>query len=374
MRSTQSAALRLKRLALAKRPVYRGHLFAVAALTLLSVCGFRATATAETFVWKGTVLIGSTFVPGGGVWNSGAKWNDGFDIGDPFPNAPGDMAVIGADFPSNSTFNLNQNITIQSLSVADNQPFPGSGQLLTIASGVGMSSLTFQSATAGGGTLLDVTSSGNSTNQANLVRITAPVILGGTSPLTIINNDNAAAGTNRGQGLHIAAGIAGGGNDLTVGGSITPQSPGTYQIVIEGGISGAGTSLTKTGAFYLLLGGTSTYTGKTTVAGAGGGIVLMANGSLPMTEEIAFIGNAQLNASAVSGGLVFGPVQTVSGEGTITASNITVEGHVVPGGTGATSGLSLSGDVFFGASAVAQFEIMTQNFGFPLSGFDRIHG
>lgn len=129
--------------------------FAVAALTLLGVCGLRATASADSFVYTRKILIGTTLLPSGGPWNSGTSWNNGLDIGDPFPNASGDIAVIGDAFPSDSTFNLNQNITIQSLSVADNETGVGSGNLLTIASGVGTNSLTFQSATAGGGTLLE---------------------------------------------------------------------------------------------------------------------------------------------------------------------------------------------------------------------------
>ncbi len=366
MKNIQPAPLCFNRSALSIRSVSRWP-YAVAAFTLLSVCGLRATVSAETFIWRATGIFGGMPVPVGGSWNNGPSWIHGSGIDELFPHAPGDIAVIGRDFPFDSTFSLNQNITIQNLSVADNEP-SGSGKLMTIASGVGTSSLTFQSATAGGGTLLDITSSGNSSFQANLVRVTAPIALGGTSPLTITNNDNAAAGTNRGQELHITAGVAGGGNALTVGGSITGRTSW-----IEGGISGVGTSLTKTGAFDLLLSGVSTYAGKTTVAG--GRIVLMANGSLPMTEEIAFIGNAGLNASAVSGGLVFGPAQTVSGIGSITASSITVEGNVIPAGTGATGGLSFEGDLFFGATAVTQFEFVYPFFVvFPLSGFDRIHG
>jgi autotransporter-associated beta strand protein len=116
-------------------------------------------------------------------WVDGANWNTAF------PNAAGAVASFGIDQTGDQTVNLNQAITIGTLTAGD-----ASGtSALTIGSGTGGNPLVFQGATSGAPTSINMNPGATTGTYSNLT-LSSGVKLGGTSPLSLnMNGLNTAA-------------------------------------------------------------------------------------------------------------------------------------------------------------------------------------
>ncbi len=138
--------------------------------------------------------------------------------------------------------------------------------------------------------------------------------------------------------------VAADAGNLTLAGNIavaTTQSPRNLQLggAATGAVSGLisdgpdGTnvlSLIKQDAGTWTLTAANTYSGATAING--GTLALGASGSLDNTPSISLASGATLDVSAVTGGWTLGPIQTLSGYGTV-VGNITANGKVTVGAT-----------------------------------------
>lgn len=164
---------------------------------------------------------------------------------------------------------------------------------------------------------------------------------------TLVSTNTFALSSNRGIGIG------------TAGGTISPQSATT---LTYGGViadSGGPGALTMGGAGTLILTGTNTYTGGTTVNG--GGVLQVGNGGTGTTGVGA--------VSVSTGSTIFGS-GTLRGNSSVTH---TFAGAVRPGdqSTGATpmANLKVEGNLTFTPVSSTFFEI-----GNPASSYDRITG
>jgi hypothetical protein len=185
-----------------QRSWYRFKLYGLAAsagMIGLATPNVRATS----YTWTQT---------GNGPYNwdnASNQDNWGTGQGGAFPNLAGDVATMTTDITANQTINLNQNITIGVLNIGDGNATtgnPGSFSFI-IASGSGTKTLTFQSASPGGATIINSNSTGNSNSSIN-----ANVSLGGTSPLTIngLGAQTLQTGgsvTTNGNGINVTGGV-----------------------------------------------------------------------------------------------------------------------------------------------------------------------
>ncbi len=243
----------------------------------------------------GIVLVQSaraasyTWTPTSGTfhWPTTSQNNWGTGIGGAFPSAPGDEANLSLNITGALTANLNQGITIGTLNIGDTDNSHGTN----INTGTGTNTLTFQSATAGGQTHINVGGTGNVLNAVN-----ANVALGGTSPLqinTVVNTRFRTAGgvTTKGNSISLTGGqaqVTGWelNGDLVGGGVVTVNSLGgisingtktyTGKFVLNSGVTGpnnAGSLTVTTGsiasASEVVLNG---YTSGTGVGQAGGSL------------------------------------------------------------------------------------------------------
>ncbi len=136
------------------------------------VCTASACATAS--VW-------TNFSPSGTLdWTDESNWSGGV------PDSPGAEVVLSGDFKEqNAVIRLGKDITVGSLLAGDTLPDPDTGFAVILAK-TGGYSLTFQSDEEGGETFLSVPFSvAQSPWYQECLEIQCPVILGGSSSLTV---------------------------------------------------------------------------------------------------------------------------------------------------------------------------------------------
>lgn len=341
------------------------------ALGLVALSSVSAMAAAYT--WTPTAT--GTF-----NWDEAtSNWTSGF------PNAVGDTANIALDILGAQTINLNQAITVGSLTFNDTGASGDSA--VTIAAGTS-GSLTFQVA-SGNAT---VTNSSGTTNilsgpmtiasattfalgtvgattgvnlSGNLSGSAAITKTGGTSTLTISGADNSAftgnwvlSGASSASALSISSdGQLGGGNgtgtnDITLTNNnaitftatmtlnanrnITVSSGGIYlkpssgvTATIAGNIIGAGgVNVQAGGTGVTILSGTNTYTGSTGITSgvlrAGSTTAFGNNSAVVITN--ASTAKLDLNGFSNSIGSLSGAVTTTNGQVTLGSGTLTTGG------------------------------------------------
>jgi autotransporter-associated beta strand protein len=178
---------------------------------------------------------------------------------------------------------------------------------------------------------------------------TGVVSIGGANTLTI--NATTANGNASGNGITVGAGAGNHsisanivlGNDQTW--TVTDSS---NTLTVSGRISGA-QALTKAGAGKLVLSGSNSYTGQTTVAAG----TLAVNGNISASNVVVNSG-AILTGSGRTGSVV------VSGalQGTLTTGDITGAGKISPG-SGSTGGILTASTVDLSSGVGFQFKLTT---------------
>jgi len=134
----------------------------------------------------------------------------------------------------------------------------------------------------------------------------------------------------------------------------------------QGSAGGAAGGINKTGAGTMVLNGTNTYTGKTTVAE--GTLAIGATASIAISSEIevksgAFFDvsaqtglNTVVNGAVTSGGFVLGDGQTLTGTGTILGPIQLADGAVIaPGNSPGTQ--TYTSDLIMGFGSGLDFEL-----------------
>jgi fibronectin-binding autotransporter adhesin len=128
---------------------------------------------------------------------------------------------------------------------------------------------------------------------------------------------------------------------LTVSGNTTPANP--FGGSIDDGPNGGKIALVKSGPSALVLSGSSTYSGGTTLDG---GLLVVANGSGSATGLGAVTLNGGTLASGPNGGSISGDVIAGSGPHTI-----------APGGAGTIGTLALGGNLTLSANSTLDFDL-----------------
>lgn len=253
-------------------------------LGILTLLAAVSPVRAQTYTWTPTAF-GTNY-----NWNNASSQNNwGTGAGGPFPNAAGDIANVNNNIAGGQTINLQQGITVGQLNLGDSDgshPF-------TIASGTGTQTLTFQGATAGAATTLNLSSVGTQGNT-----ISSNVALGGSSPLTI----NALGG----QKLTTSAGssFATNGNNITLTGGVAQTAlwsmqgdligNGTVTVNSSGGISVQGAK-SFTGTFILNRGVSGTLPNA--------GSLSVTSGSIANAAEVVINGYLTNNNTQQGGSL-----------------------------------------------------------------------
>jgi autotransporter-associated beta strand protein len=147
----------------------------------------------------------------------------------------------------------------------------------------------------------------------------------------------------------------------TLGGSFYAGRE-TYQIGalggvsdIEGTVSGNG-AITKVGTGTLILNGTDSYTGNTTINS--GSVVVGASSFMASSPVITLASNAVLDVSAAGTTSIGATVpQTLAGIGVITGAVSVANSAINPGGVGAVGTLSFSNNLAWTGSVTNNFDI-----------------
>jgi autotransporter-associated beta strand protein len=205
-------------------------------------------------------VIGSSEVwdglGGDNNWSTSGNWFSGYSPG------PGDFVTFAGT--TQLTPNMESSYTVSSLTFSNNA---GSFSIGTP------------------GYNLTITAGGVINNSTNLQDLNVPVNL-----TTVAQTLNAAAGD-----LELDQNVDNGGNVLTV-------TDGGHNTTLNGSITDNG-GLIKAGSGILTLGGSSTYTGNTTING--GAINVNASGSISTSTGELIVGNAATNAVLnITGGSV----------------------------------------------------------------------
>lgn len=283
--------------------------FLVAAITLAGFAfGTPAAFAASPYTW--TPTANGTY-----NWNNASTQNNWGQGTASFPNAIDDVANMNIDIAANQTVNLNQAITVGSLTIGDSS----GAQTETLAAGTS-GSLTF-----------DVTS-GN----ASLIRTatgtgTTPTI---SAPITL--NDNLAVSLASGSAISTMtlSGIiseSGGAKSLTKDGS-------TLTLVLQG-------ANTFSGGVTILSGTVDSKTSTTTL-GSGTLVIGGTGGVNPIFQTGQNNSNAvQVNANTTGTSIIasndIGSGTVMSGAITLNTANLNV--RTFNGGT--TASVTLSGGV-----------------------------
>ncbi len=132
---------------------------------------------------------------------------------------------------------------------------------------------------------------------------------------------------------------------VSISGDVLVQA--TANIALLGPISGTG-NLVKQNTGTLYLGGTSSYTGKTTISA--GRLAMLSTGSINGSPRIELASGTTLDTSRVIGGYTLAPGQTLVGNGSIAGSLVVGTGSTVLPGVeniaatlAITNGLGLAG-------------------------------
>ena len=228
----------------------------------------------------GSEAFAQTWVPTaagtGYTWLSTANWSPAA-----VPNALGAVANVNNDILGNQTITLGANVTLGSLNYGDAD---GSNNFNI----TGANTLTFQGANAGDATFLTLSTTGTSTNT-----ISAAVVLGGSSSLTVSNY-----GT---QLLTLSGGLSVGTNKLVLD---TSNTNTTSSILISTAFTGTG-PLVKNGRGNVNLTASATYSGELTINSGFFSITGGSSGSIASTS-ITVNANAQAGVNQGGSALVIG--------------------------------------------------------------------
>lgn len=249
-----------------------------AAILTAAVVGVAVVsqASASTYNWVASASPSA--------WNVNTAWTSG-DGGTTFPQAAGDTANVNtADITATQTLNLNQSVVLTTLNIGDTNGTNG----YTIASGTGTNTVTFQGVNAGDPTAINLGAVSTATTT-----ISAGVVIGGTSPLTI-------TGGAAGQKATFSGVTNLGSNTITVKGGLQNTAPWSP----SGGITGAGTViLSSLGG--LSPGSTNTFTGT-------------------------YIVNSGTAGSSNSGGLTIGTAGSISNVSSLVLNGYMPQGLALP--------------------------------------------
>jgi autotransporter-associated beta strand protein len=139
-------------------------------------------------------------------------------------------------------------------------------------------------------------------------------------------------------------------------GSITHTGTATTGVTTINSVIGTNvTGLTQSGPARLVLAGTNTYTGNTTINA--GTLALSSTGSIANSATIDVKSGATFDVSAVSGYTV-GASQTLKGSGTV-AGNTAISGTLAPGNSPGT--LNVTGNLTFNAASIFEWELDATN-------------
>ncbi|CAN5411951.1 hypothetical protein BH10PLA1_BH10PLA1_04730 [soil metagenome] len=224
-------------------------------------CATQASA-AITSTWQPT-LTGSY------TWNTGGNWDNGV------PGAAGDVANVNNNIAGAQTISLGSPISLGTLNLGDSD----GSNTFTISS----STLTFQSATSGGATALNLGASGTVTNT-----VSSDVNVGGTSSLAIL-----AAG---GQLLATSGTFNTNANTVTLTGGVAAKQTWT----INGDLTGSGTITVSTSG-GVTVNGSKSFTGtfvlnSGTAGSSNTGSLVVTYGSIADAKEV--IVNGYLTGSS----------------------------------------------------------------------------
>jgi hypothetical protein len=175
-------------------------------------------AFAASFTWNGPkIATSSTFAGGQQTWNNSANWTG--DTSGTFPNGAEDVAQIRVNWGASPTLNLNQQITLKTLSIGDSATlyYP-----VTVASGSG-GSLVFSSTT--GTTTI---TKNNSINGTASTELRSDIISAGMSLMSDVFENRIQNTTGIGR--------------LTFSGNVSAGSAGLKTIVHSSSATGSGLS------------------------------------------------------------------------------------------------------------------------------------
>jgi autotransporter-associated beta strand protein len=223
--------------------------FAVAS-ALVAVLGVPASAA--TYTWQPS-SPGSTK-----AWNANSSWSPNTA----FPNAAGDIAIVTPSLSNPLTIDLNQNITIGTLTLGD-------------------------------------------LNLSNAITIQP----NGAFTLTLNNNGAGASITDNGAGDIISAPIV-----VADTGGNTISETGSFSLLLSGGIAGsANVTFRSTGSGSIQISAASSLTGTTTVA----------QGTLNLTSPTGALGTSNVIVSAL-GKLAIDNIGATSSGTTVRAQSVTL--------------------------------------------------
>lgn len=268
-------------------------------------------------------------------WNVNVNWTNS----PVFPNSSGMDTFINADIVSSQTINLNQAVTVGSLTIGD----PNGSASYTVNANGG--SLAFSD--GGSASLTQVAASKGDMLATSISLLTNLVVINNSANALVLAGNVSSAGPSLTVGsgtLQVGDGAANGSlGSVNVTDSTALVFNRSDNVTMSGVISGAG-SVTQNGAGVLTLSGVNTFAGGVTIRNgtlkAGHGSAL---GSSAGSTVITNGGTLDLNGTNLTAEAV-----TVSGWG------VSSNGAVVNTGSQQTSGLrnvTLAGDTAFGGAS-----------------------
>ena len=266
-------------------------------------------AFAASFTWNGPkVATSSTFAGGQQTWNNSANWTG--DTSGTFPNGAEDVAQIRVNWGASPTLNLNQQITLKTLSIGDSATlyYPvtvaaGSGGSLVFSSTTGTTTITKNNSVNGTASTelrSDIVSAGMSLlsevfenriqNTTGIGRLTfSGNVSAGSAGLKTITHSSTAAGSGLSY-INYAGVISDGSGQIGI--TVSPASAGAIPFRLTGtanSFSGPVTILTQSVQAFPLTGttgalGSGTLQLGNTVA-TGSSATLSLGGSLETVTE-----------------------------------------------------------------------------------------
>ena len=173
--------------------------FATCISTLLVTLASAGIASAQT--WSGT-LNGTTE-----AWNNNANWTPAT-----FPNAIDAVAILTGDWTANKSIQLNQGITVGSLSLGDTS----GTSTLSVATGTGTNTLTFD-VTSGSASLSSI---GGTDTISTAVTLADNLDIAATSAMTLSGNIGETGGARSITKTNVAGAMTLSGNNSFSGGIV----------------------------------------------------------------------------------------------------------------------------------------------------------